>query len=116
MINLFNALKFSESGENQYIMRCIMQVLGVADITPDIARYCIAELTSMPAGISKNPRNPVFKHYLIESVVVLFRRACENDLSLIPTFECSIFPLIQIILPNDLRFQRVPIRQPVTLC
>ncbi|KAJ6320195.1 hypothetical protein OIU78_015556 [Salix suchowensis] len=71
MNNLFTALRFPESEENQYIMKSIMRVLGVAEITPEIAGPCIAGLTSILAEVCKNPKNPIFNHYLFESVAVL---------------------------------------------
>ncbi|KAL3572136.1 hypothetical protein D5086_026040 [Populus alba] len=92
---------FPESEENQYIMKSIMRVLGVAEITPEIAGPCIAGLTSILAEVCKNPKNPIFNHYLFESVAVLVRRACERDISLIPSFETSLFPRLQEILGND---------------
>ncbi|KAJ9188159.1 hypothetical protein P3X46_003548 [Hevea brasiliensis] len=101
MRNLFNAMKFPESEENQYVMKCIMRVLGVAEISPEIAAPCIAGLTSILNEVCKNPKNPIFNHYLFESVAVLVRRACERDISLIPAFETSLFPSLQIILAND---------------
>ncbi|XP_050237080.1 exportin-2 [Mercurialis annua] len=101
MNNLFNALKFPESDENQYIMKCIMRVLGVAEISTDIAAPCIAGLTSKLNEVCANPKNPIFNHYLFESIAVLIRRACERDVSLIPAFETSLFPSLQLILAND---------------
>lgn len=99
--HLFNALKFQESEENQYIMKCIMRVLGVAEITREVAGPCISELTNVLAEVCKNPKNPVFNHYLFEAVAVLVRRACEKDASLISAFEGSLFPSLQTILVND---------------
>ncbi|XP_030488902.2 exportin-2 [Cannabis sativa] len=101
MTNLFNALKLPESEENQYIMKCIMRVLGVAEITPDIAGPCITGLTSVLGEVCKNPRNPVFNHYLFEAVAILVKRACEKDPSLTSAFEANLFPSIEIILSND---------------
>ncbi|XVF73012.1 hypothetical protein PTKIN_Ptkin12aG0167400 [Pterospermum kingtungense] len=101
MNNLFNALKFPESEENQYVMRCIMRVLGIADISGEIAGPCIGGLTSILNEVCKNPKNPIFNHYLFESVAILIRRACERDASLISAFEASLFPSLQTILAND---------------
>ncbi|EOX95681.1 Cellular apoptosis susceptibility protein / importin-alpha re-exporter, putative isoform 1 [Theobroma cacao] len=101
MNNLFNALKFPESEENQYVMKCIMRVLGIADISSDIAGPCIGGLTSILNEVCKNPKNPIFNHYLFESVASLIRRACERDASLISAFEASLFPSLQTILAND---------------
>ncbi|XP_010267582.1 PREDICTED: exportin-2 [Nelumbo nucifera] len=102
MNNLFNALKFPESEENQYVMKCIMRVLGVADISGDVAGACISGLMSILAEVCRNPKNPIFNHYLFEAVAALVRRACEKDHSLISAFEASLFPILQTILANDI--------------
>ena len=73
MNNLFNALKFPESEENHYIMKCILRVLRFAEMTPDIARLGIDGLTSTLCEVFKHPRNPSFNHYLFESVTVLVK-------------------------------------------
>ncbi|KAL5792219.1 hypothetical protein ACOSP7_000813 [Xanthoceras sorbifolium] len=101
MTNLFNAMKFPESEENQYIMKCIMRILGVAEISTEVAGHCISGLTSILNEVCKNPKNPIFNHYLFESVAVLVRRACQRDPSLISAFEASILPSLQMILQND---------------
>ncbi|KAK1583226.1 hypothetical protein Q3G72_022000 [Acer saccharum] len=101
MTNLFNALKFPESEENQYLMKCIMRILGVAEISTEVAGPCISGLTSILNEVCKNPKNPIFNHYLFESVAVLVRRACQRDPSLISPFEASILPSLQMILQND---------------
>lgn len=101
MTNLFDALKFPESEENPYIMKCIMRVLGVADFSGEVAGACITGLTSILNEVCKNPKNPIFNHYLFEAVAGLVRRACEKDISLISAFEASLFPIIQAILANE---------------
>ncbi|KAH7519468.1 exportin-2 [Ziziphus jujuba] len=101
MEKLFKAMKFPESEENQYVMKCIMRVLGVADISPEIAGQCITGLTSILSEVCKNPKNPIFNHYLFESVAILVKRACEKDSSLISAFETSLFPSLEMILTND---------------
>lgn len=101
MRNLFNALEKQESEENQYVMKCIMRVLGVADISIEVASPCINGLTLVLNRVCENPKNPVFNHYLFEAVAVLVRRACEKNSSLVPTFEGSLFPSLQMILAKD---------------
>ncbi|XP_058095879.1 exportin-2 [Magnolia sinica] len=101
MTNLFNALKFPESQENPYVMKCIMRVFGVADIGGEVAGVCIMSLTAVLSEICKNPKNPVFNHYLFEAVAALVRRSCEKDPSLIPAFEARLFPVLETILAND---------------
>eukprot|EP00256_Glycine_max_P025040 XP_003548351.1 exportin-2 [Glycine max] len=101
MNNLFNSFKLPESEENQYAMKCIMRVLAVADISVDVARVCVEGLGSLLTEVCKNPKNPIFNHYLFESVAILVRRACERDPSLVSVFEASLFPRLEIILTND---------------
>lgn len=101
MNNLFSAFKLPESEENQYVMKCIMRVLAVADISIDVARICIEGLGSLLTEVCKNPKNPIFNHYLFESVAILVRRACERDSSLVSIFESSLFPRLEMILGND---------------
>ncbi|KAJ8623475.1 hypothetical protein MRB53_032004 [Persea americana] len=99
--NLFNALKFPESQENLYVMKCIMRVLGVVVAGCEIAGACITNLTAVLSEVCKNPKNPFFNHYLFEVVAALVRRSCEKDPSLISVYEASLFPVLQTILVND---------------
>lgn len=101
MTNLFGALGKPESEENPYVMKCIMRVLGVADISREVASPCITGLTSVLNKVCENPKNPTFNHYLFEAVAVLVRRSCEKDPSLITAFEESLFPSLQLILARD---------------
>ncbi|KAK0599239.1 hypothetical protein LWI29_003517 [Acer saccharum] len=100
--NLFNAMKFLESKENQYLMKCIMLILGVAEISTVVAGPCISGLTSILNEVCKNPKNPIFNHYLFELVAVLVRRACQREPTLISPFEASILLSLQMILQNDM--------------
>ncbi|XP_027115455.2 exportin-2 [Coffea arabica] len=102
MTNVFSALQKPESEENQYVMKCIMRVLGVAEISREVALPCINGLTTVLNRVCENPKNPVFNHYLFESVAVLIRRASEKDPSLISAFEASLFPCLQFILARDI--------------
>ena len=79
MTSLFGALEKPESEENQYIMRYIMRVLQIADISPEIASHCINGLTTVLNRVCANPKNPVFNHSLFETVDALVRRACEKN-------------------------------------
>lgn len=102
MTNVFSALQKPESEENQYVMKCIMRVLGVAEISREVAIPCINGLAAVLKIVCENPKNPVFNHYLFESVAVLIRRASERDPSLISAFEESLFPCLQLILARDI--------------
>ncbi|KAI3681877.1 hypothetical protein L6452_36682 [Arctium lappa] len=101
MTNLFGALEKPESEENQYIMRCIMRVLQIADISSEVASPCITGLTSVLNRVCENPKNPVFNHCLFEAVATLVRRACEKNPSLVPAFETCLLPSLQMILAKE---------------
>ncbi|KAL0428719.1 UNVERIFIED_CONTAM: Exportin-2 [Sesamum radiatum] len=47
MTNLFSALQKPESEENQYVMKCIMRVLGVANVSHEVALPCINGLATV---------------------------------------------------------------------
>ena len=101
LLTNFYALKLPESEENQYIMKCIMVVLGVAELSSEVAGSCISALTSILMEVCKNPKNPFFNHYLFESMAVLVKRTCERDPSCISAFEAGLFPSLQQIFAND---------------
>uniref|UniRef100_A0A0C9S7F6 TSA: Wollemia nobilis Ref_Wollemi_Transcript_13726_3457 transcribed RNA sequence n=1 Tax=Wollemia nobilis TaxID=56998 RepID=A0A0C9S7F6_9CONI len=101
MTNLFNTLKLSESQENSYVMKCIMRVLGIADLTGELAIACLTGLTSILNEVCKNPKNPTFNHYLFESVAALVRRSCEREPALLTSCEANLFPVLQTILVQD---------------
>ncbi|KAK9054992.1 hypothetical protein SSX86_026071 [Deinandra increscens subsp. villosa] len=101
MTNLFGALEKPESEENQYVMRCIMRVLQIADISPEVASPCITRLTTVLNRLVENPENPVFNHFLFEAVATLVRRACEKNPFLVPAFETCLLPSLQMILVKD---------------
>ena len=93
----------TESEENQYSIKCIMRVLGVAEITREVVDLCLGRLTTVFSQVVRNPKNPTFNHYIFESVAVLVRRACEGDISLITEFDASLFPRLKMILADDVR-------------
>ncbi|KAL8254111.1 hypothetical protein R6Q59_032332 [Mikania micrantha] len=101
MTNLFGALEKPESEENQYIMRCIMRALQIAEISPEVASPCITGLTTILNRVCENPKNPVFNHFLFEAVATLVRRACEKNPSLVPAFETCLLPSLQMILAKE---------------
>ncbi|XP_047960190.1 exportin-2-like [Salvia hispanica] len=102
MTNLFGALQKPESEENHYVMRCIVRVLGVANISHEVALPCINGLATVLKRVCENPKNPDFNHHLFDSVALLIRRACEQDPSIISAFETSLLPILQVILSRDI--------------
>ncbi len=51
------------------------------------------------AQVSRNPSNPLFNHYLFESIAVLVRSVCSSgNLAIIDMFEAGLFPPFQNVL------------------
>ncbi|KAG6505025.1 hypothetical protein ZIOFF_037373 [Zingiber officinale] len=101
MTNLFSALQLLESQENSFIMKCIMRVLGRCNVSSKVAKHCIDRLARVLSEVCKNPRNPTFNHYLLESITALIGMSCEKDQFLICVFESHLFPVFQKILVDD---------------
>jgi len=97
--NLFGALTLPDSGENEYVMKCIMRVVTFAgsSIRP-VGAMCLERLTSILTELCQNPKNPSFNHYLFEAVAALIRAA---DASQIDQFEQMLFPPFQLVLQMD---------------
>ncbi|KAI3519937.1 hypothetical protein L1887_09157 [Cichorium endivia] len=72
--DLVIALKKNQ--ESTYIMRCIVSVLQMADLSCYLVSFCIAVLTTV---LTWFPENPKFNHFLFEAFDTLVRRACEKD-------------------------------------
>jgi exportin-2 (importin alpha re-exporter) len=100
--NLSTALSFPDSNENPYLMKCLMRVLGIANIAGQIVHDITARLVGILMEVCNNPKNPDFNHYLFESLAAVIGRAGEQDPALVPVFEASLFPVLQRILVEDI--------------
>ncbi|CAA7031677.1 unnamed protein product [Microthlaspi erraticum] len=58
MTYLFAALKSPESEENHYLMRCMMVVLGVAEISGEVSRPCIKGLADISVKFAEILETP----------------------------------------------------------
>ncbi|KAH7510901.1 hypothetical protein FEM48_ZijujUnG0073500 [Ziziphus jujuba var. spinosa] len=98
--NLFIAMKFPESEENQYVMKCIMRVLGVADVNGEIAGRCIDRLKS----ILSEPF-PSLEMILVNDVTEFFPYAFQLLAQLVelnrPPFSPSYMRIFKILLSPD---------------
>ncbi|KAL5228605.1 hypothetical protein ABZP36_016870 [Zizania latifolia] len=100
--SLSKALSFPDSYENPYLMKCLMRVLGIANIAGQIAHEITSRLVGILMEVCNNPKNPDFNHYLFEALAAVIGRAGEQDPSLLPMFEASLFPVLQRILVEDI--------------
>ncbi|KAF8733712.1 hypothetical protein HU200_014558 [Digitaria exilis] len=100
--NLSTALSYPDSYENPYLMKCLMRVLGIANIGGQIVHEITARLVGILMEVCNNPKNPDFNHYLFEALSAVIGRTGEQDPALLPAFEASLFPVLQRILVEDI--------------
>lgn len=98
---LFTALTLPESTENDYVMKALMRLLSV--LGPEgrvFAAHCAARFAAILKELARNPRNPVFSHYLFECVATLVRHGAA-DAELAPHLEEQLLLPFQEILRAD---------------
>ncbi|AWP02869.1 Exportin-2 isoform 3 [Scophthalmus maximus] len=102
--NLFKALAFPGSVENEYIMKAIMRSFSLLQdaIVPYIPTL-IGQLTHKLLAVSKNPSKPHFNHYLFESLCLSVRITCKANPITVSSFEEALFPVFTEILQNDVQ-------------
>ncbi|GBG65232.1 hypothetical protein CBR_g50023 [Chara braunii] len=99
--NLFTALTLPDSNENMYVMKCIMRVSSIGDMKP-YALTCIAKLAEILGTVLKNPTQPVFNHYLFESMAALIKHVgTVGDPAAVSQCEALLFPVFQSVLEQD---------------
>lgn len=99
---MFSIVDNTQLNENQYVMKCIMRALNVAqDDLLDVVQIVLEKLTTALARVAKNPKDPQFNHYLFESIAVLIRSVCSKDPALTTAFEQFLFPPFQTVLQME---------------
>ena len=101
--SLFGIIDNTELNENDYVMKCTMRSLAVAESeVVAMTQILIEKLTGALARVAKNPRNPQFNHFLFESIAVLVRSVCSVDPSAAPNLEQLLFVPFQTILQMEI--------------
>ena len=101
LVNLFAALKFASSQQNEYIMKAILRSMStMKDNLVPYSEILLKELSEKLAAVSLNPTKPHFNHYLFESICCIIRYTGKAD-NKIQTFEGALFPIIENILVRD---------------
>jgi exportin-2 (importin alpha re-exporter) len=103
LTGLFSALDNPAMPENAHIMKAIMRCLSAAQasVVP-VAGIVLAKQTTYLARACKNPTNPLFNHYLFESIAVLVGGVCgSGDAAAVDMFETALFPPFQEVLAQD---------------
>ncbi|PVV00239.1 hypothetical protein BB559_000006 [Furculomyces boomerangus] len=89
--------------ENDFYIKLIMRViLTCRQSVSNIAVFTFEKLASILEIVCKNPSNPMFNHFLFESIASLSRFTCETNPSVLESIENSLFPRFQMILENEI--------------
>jgi len=98
---LFGALQLPDSAENEYVVKAIMRLLSL--LGPEsraVAVLCAERLSATLLDLARNPRAPLFAHYLFEALAALVRSG-GGDAEAAPALEACLFPPFQTVLAAD---------------
>lgn len=104
IVNLFQAMSFQGSEENEYLMKAIMRTFSSLQeaVLPYLSQALVG-LNQKLMLVAKNPSKPHFNHYLFETLSLSVRIGCKADKSTVATFESGFFPSFQEILLQDVQ-------------
>eukprot|EP01006_Ploeotia_vitrea_P027344 TRINITY_DN60186_c0_g1_i1.p1 TRINITY_DN60186_c0_g1~~TRINITY_DN60186_c0_g1_i1.p1 ORF type:complete len:630 (+),score=357.60 TRINITY_DN60186_c0_g1_i1:155-1891(+) len=99
---LFGVLAQSDSEENEYVMKAILQVCAAskASIAPFV-QVVLDGVKRIMVRVSQNPLNPRFNHYLFETVSCLIANICGAQPALVASFEKMLFPVFTPMLSME---------------
>ncbi|KAF5399333.1 Importin alpha re-exporter [Paragonimus heterotremus] len=97
------SLVLSDSTENVYVMRALMRTCCCLQerCLPSM-NSLVSTLISKLSQVAKNPCNPNFNHYLLETICLCIQTTCAADSHSVVHFESALFPIFQEILQNDI--------------
>ena len=100
---LFQIVGNAAWNENDHVMKCIMRSLATIgqDVIP-VTGIVFEHLSSALEKVCKNPKKPMFNHYLFESIAVLVKSVCSQDANNIGQLEELLFPPFQTVLGMDI--------------
>jgi exportin-2 (importin alpha re-exporter) len=108
---LFTPLGLKHSSENHYVMRAIMRVTGrAADVLaeqstsmPQMFWTVFDQLLNKLSLVFKNPTNPLYIHFLHESLALLINAAAGRDpQQLLKQVEAKFFPIFHVAVKEDI--------------
>jgi exportin-2 (importin alpha re-exporter) len=68
-----------------------------------VATLCLERLAAMLLQVCQNPTQPVFNHYLFESVAALIKYSAAAELGKVDELESKLFPAFDIVLQQDVQ-------------
>ena len=104
LTSLFNIIKKTSSNTpNQYVMKAMMRVIIHAqeEMVP-LANNLLAQLSSILLEVCKNPINPVYNHFLFESISCLLSNCGKVQPQIVGAFEEKLFPIFSLVLNQDI--------------
>ncbi|KAK4337092.1 hypothetical protein RND71_043842 [Anisodus tanguticus] len=104
MTNLFGALTFPGSEENEYLMKAIMRTISVSGnaIIPYLTGI-LPQLSTKLMEVCKNPSKPYFNHYLFESIALSLQIAILHNPASASDIENVVFQLSESIFNQDVQ-------------
>ncbi|WVZ80021.1 hypothetical protein U9M48_027539 [Paspalum notatum var. saurae] len=100
--NLSVALCFPDSLENPCIMKCLMQVLGMANIAGPTAQNVTSRLVATLIEVCNDPKDSDFSYCLFEVLAAVIGQADGQDLALLTIFEAGLSPLLWRIMDESI--------------
>ena len=68
-----------------------------------VAPLCLERMAAMLLQVCQNPTQPMFNHYLFESVAALIKYSAAADLGNVADLESKLFPAFNIVLQEDVQ-------------
>eukprot|EP00298_Acanthocystis_sp_HF-20_P004772 c15082_g1_i1.p1 GENE.c15082_g1_i1~~c15082_g1_i1.p1 ORF type:complete len:726 (+),score=188.34 c15082_g1_i1:67-2244(+) len=103
IFELLSNIEKDEVEENDYVIKAIFRISKIlqSDMLAHV-EICLEKLKQVLYRICRNPRKPIFNHYLFETFACLIRYITEFEPSTSSSFEAILFESFQFILSNDI--------------
>ncbi|KAL3119789.1 hypothetical protein niasHT_010080 [Heterodera trifolii] len=97
---LFDCFRVPQAYETHYVMKALMRTFSLIDdrMAANSHLY-VNKLFQMITEAVRVPKNPLFVHYIFESLCILIRRASSKVSG---GLDQHVIPIIELILGNDL--------------
>ncbi|PVU91567.1 hypothetical protein BB561_004340 [Smittium simulii] len=101
--NILSISTSEKMAENDFFAKLIMRTIiscrnGISNLAPAL----FEKLSIILKNVCINPSNPLFNHFLFESIASLSRFTCKNNPTAVESIESVLFPQFQIILENEI--------------
>lgn len=90
--------------ENEHLLKAIMRVIAKAG--PAIAPHAAALLDAMKSlvlRVAANPSNPMFNHFVFDTLALIIRGACCNQPAQVAAAESALMPVLTTLLEKNVQ-------------